>query len=40
MLEMCSVRLGRTTFGIPITHILEIVGGAIPQAGSTRSLVH
>jgi purine-binding chemotaxis protein CheW len=32
MLEMCSVRVGPTTFGIPITHILEIVGDARPQA--------
>ncbi len=31
-LEMCSVRVGQTLFGIPITHILEIVGGTIPQA--------
>jgi len=29
--EMCSVRLGPTLFGVPITHILEIVGGARPQ---------
>ncbi len=29
--EMCSVRLGKGLFGIPITHILEIVGGARPQ---------
>jgi len=32
LLEMCSVRVGQTAFGIPITHILEIVGGAHPQA--------
>ncbi|HEY9126746.1 MAG TPA: chemotaxis protein CheW [Acidobacteriaceae bacterium] len=32
LLEMCSVRVGQTLFGIPITHILEIVGGAHPQA--------
>lgn len=31
-LEMCSVRVGQTLFGLPITHILEIVGGARPQA--------
>lgn len=31
LLEMCSVRVGQTLFGIPITHILEIVGGAHPQ---------
>jgi purine-binding chemotaxis protein CheW len=30
-LEMCSVRIGQTLFGIPITHILEIVGGIQPQ---------
>jgi purine-binding chemotaxis protein CheW len=28
---MCSVRLGQTLFGVPITHILEIVGGVKPQ---------
>jgi purine-binding chemotaxis protein CheW len=28
---MCSVRLGQTLFGVPITHILEIVGSARPQ---------
>jgi purine-binding chemotaxis protein CheW len=27
-LEMCSVRVGQTLFGVPITHILEIVGSA------------
>jgi len=32
LLEMCSVRVGHTLFGIPITHILEIVGGTRPQA--------
>jgi purine-binding chemotaxis protein CheW len=31
LVEMCSVRLGKTLFGVPITHILEIVGGARPQ---------
>ena len=31
LLEMCSVRVGQTLFGVPITHILEIVGGATPQ---------
>jgi purine-binding chemotaxis protein CheW len=31
LMEMCSVRLGKTLFGVPITHILEIVGGARPQ---------
>src|SRR5271157_5622154 len=29
--EMCSVRLGQTLFGVPIAHILEIVGAARPQ---------
>ena len=29
--EICSVRLAKTLFGIPISHILEIVGGARPQ---------
>ena len=31
LVEMCSVRLGQSLFGVPITHILEIVGGARPQ---------
>jgi len=31
MAEMCSVRLGTTLFGVPISHILEIVGAARPQ---------
>jgi purine-binding chemotaxis protein CheW len=31
MVEMCSVRVGETLFGVPITHILEIVGSARPQ---------
>ncbi len=30
-MEVCSVRLGQTWFGVPIAHILEIVGGARPQ---------
>src|SRR5271163_3721125 len=30
--EMCSVRLGTALFGVPISHILEIVGAARPQA--------
>ena len=29
--DVCSVRLGNTFFGVPIRHILEIVGGAHPQ---------
>ncbi len=31
LVEMCSVRLGQTLFGVPIAHILEIVGAARPQ---------
>ena len=31
LMEMCTVRLGTTIFGVPITHILEIVGAARPQ---------
>jgi purine-binding chemotaxis protein CheW len=31
LVEVCSVRLGNTLFGVPIKHILEIVGGARPQ---------
>jgi len=31
LVEMCTVRLGAAIFGVPITHILEIVGGARPQ---------
>jgi purine-binding chemotaxis protein CheW len=31
LLEMCSVRVGPTLFGLPITHILEIVGHTCPQ---------
>src|SRR5271166_6250137 len=31
LVEMCSVRLGNTLFGVPIKHILEIVGSARPQ---------
>jgi purine-binding chemotaxis protein CheW len=43
--EICSVRLGQTWFGMPITHILEIVGGARPQPvplapGYVGGLVH
>ena len=29
--EVCSVRLGATLFGMPICHILEIIGNARPQ---------
>ena len=31
LVEMCSVRLGQALFGVPISHILEIVGSARPQ---------
>ena len=31
LVEMCTVRLGNALFGVPITHILEIVGAARPQ---------
>ncbi len=31
LVEMCSVRVAKGLFGITITHILEIVGGAKPQ---------
>jgi purine-binding chemotaxis protein CheW len=31
LMEMCTVRLGNSMFGVPITHILEIVGAARPQ---------
>jgi purine-binding chemotaxis protein CheW len=29
--ELCSVCVGKTMFGVPIGHILEIVGSARPQ---------
>jgi len=31
MVEVCSVRVGKGLFGLPITHILEIVGKAQPR---------
>jgi purine-binding chemotaxis protein CheW len=31
MTEMCSVRVGQTLFGVPISNILEIAGAARPQ---------
>ena len=31
LVEMCSVRVGDGMFGVPISHILEIVGNARPQ---------
>jgi purine-binding chemotaxis protein CheW len=43
--EVCSVRVGDALFGIPISHILEIVGSARPQIvplapGFVGGLVH
>jgi purine-binding chemotaxis protein CheW len=43
--EICSVRLGTALFGIPISHILEIIGAARPQPvplapGFIGGLVH
>ena len=32
MLEMCSVRIGQSLFGVPIPYILEIVGNTCPQS--------
>lgn len=45
MSEICSVSLGKAMYGIPITHILEIVGHARPQPvplapGFVGGLVH
>ena len=45
LVEMCSVRVAQTLFGVPITHILEIVGSARPQPvplapGFVGGLVH
>jgi purine-binding chemotaxis protein CheW len=45
LVEVCSVRLGKTLFGVPITHILEIVGAARPRPvplapGYVGGLVH
>ena len=31
VMEICSVRVGQGLFGVPIRHILEIVGAARPQ---------
>jgi len=30
--QVCSVRVGEDLYGVPLGHILEIVGGARPQA--------
>jgi purine-binding chemotaxis protein CheW len=45
LVEVCSVRLGQTLFGVPIQHILEIVGSTHPQPvplapGFVGGLVH
>lgn len=32
LIEVCSVRVGVGWYGVPIRHILEIIGGARPQA--------
>jgi purine-binding chemotaxis protein CheW len=45
VVEMCSVYLGQVMFGVPISHILEIVGRARPQPvplapGFVGGLVH
>lgn len=45
LVEVCSVRLGKALYGMPIRHILEIVGGARPQPvplapGFVGGLVH
>jgi purine-binding chemotaxis protein CheW len=45
LVEMCSVRVGPTLFGVPISRILEIVGGVHPQevplaAAFVGGLVH
>ena len=29
--EVCSVRVGKTLYGVPMTYILEIVGAARPR---------
>lgn len=31
LIEICSVRVGETLFGVAISHIVEIVGSARPQ---------
>jgi purine-binding chemotaxis protein CheW len=45
LMEICSVRLGNAMYGVPISHILEIVGQARPQPvplapGFVGGLVH
>ena len=31
LMELCSVRVDKTLYGVPISHILEIVGSSRPQ---------
>ncbi len=45
LVEVCSVRVGQTLFGVPISHIVEIIGEARPQQvplapGFVGGLVH
>lgn len=45
LVDVCSVRLEQTLYGVPITHILEIIGSARPQPvplapGFVGGLVH
>ena len=45
LMEVCSVRLGSALYGLPISHILEIVGQARPRPvplapGFVGGLVH
>jgi purine-binding chemotaxis protein CheW len=45
VVQVCSVYVGKTLFGVPIAHILEIVGSARPQPvplapGYVGGLVH
>jgi len=45
LVEVCSVRVDKTLFGIPIQHILEIVGSTRPQPiplapGFVGGLIH
>ncbi len=45
LVEVCSVRVGKSLFGVPIQHILEIVGSTRPRPiplapGFVGGLVH
>lgn len=45
LVEICSVRVGKSLFGVPIQHILEIVGSTRPRPiplapGFVGGLVH